>query len=215
MNHHSPSPSPRVARRRQDALERVLGAASLLFARNGFFETSMAAIAREADVSVGTLYNLFDGKDALCRELIDNMAEAFHARLARALERGANALERLDSVLAEKLALISEEAEFIRFYFAASSTPRFSLRTSLPAKAREFYEAGRSKIALVIADGLRAGLFSVTDPYRSALALQATTDELFLAHIDAPERHPAEAMLAEAKTFTRRLLDVRDREEGS
>ena len=201
MNSHSNTAQARSLRRRRDSHARVIEAASRLFAQGGFFETSMAAIAEEADVAVGTLYNLFDNKDALYRELTDSKAAQFHHRLSAALRRGRGPLERLDSMLREKLKLFLDEAGFLRFYFAANSAPRFSLRASLPQKAREFYEKGLAATAAVVAEAIDAGLLPRIDPYRAAVALQATSTELFLLHLDNPLRHPAEELISELKTL--------------
>jgi AcrR family transcriptional regulator len=43
----------------------IVDAATEVFARRGFAAAQMADVAREADVSVGTLYNYVEGKEAL------------------------------------------------------------------------------------------------------------------------------------------------------
>ncbi|UXN72331.1 TetR/AcrR family transcriptional regulator [Devosia sp. A8/3-2] len=47
-----------------DKRERILAAAARLIVRNGL-QCSMAAIAEEASVATGSLYNYFDSKEAL------------------------------------------------------------------------------------------------------------------------------------------------------
>lgn len=55
-----------MSRRRQpDRLDAVVAAALRVFARVGFKRAQMADIAREADVSPGTLYNYVESKEAL------------------------------------------------------------------------------------------------------------------------------------------------------
>lgn len=62
----------------------ILDAARETFLRDGFDLTSMDAIAAEAGVSKQTVYNHFDGKEALfcafVRELCDSMARRFEGR---------------------------------------------------------------------------------------------------------------------------------------
>lgn len=49
---------------------RILKAASHLFTRQGYNETSIEAIAQRADVAVGTVYNYFQGKPALLKHVL-------------------------------------------------------------------------------------------------------------------------------------------------
>lgn len=55
-------------KRRREA--RILKAASQLFARRGYNETSIETIALRADVAVGTVYNYFPNKPALLKRVL-------------------------------------------------------------------------------------------------------------------------------------------------
>lgn len=57
-----------------DKYERILAAAQRLVVRNGL-QCSMAAIADEAGVATGSLYNYFDSKEALVRGLYERVAQ--------------------------------------------------------------------------------------------------------------------------------------------
>ena len=77
---------------RAERQRRILRAARALIEAGGFDDLSMRALARRADVSVTTLYNLYGSKDqirrALVHGLIDGIDEALeHVPLARPLER--------------------------------------------------------------------------------------------------------------------------------
>jgi AcrR family transcriptional regulator len=50
--------------------DEIIAAAKKVFARNGFHATTMADIAKEADLSYGSVYWYFDSKDDLFRQLI-------------------------------------------------------------------------------------------------------------------------------------------------
>ena len=56
-------------RLRQSAREEILAAAERIFSRDGLATARMDAIAKEAGVAVGTLYNHFLDRDALIRSL--------------------------------------------------------------------------------------------------------------------------------------------------
>jgi AcrR family transcriptional regulator len=79
----------------------VLLAAGRIFAQKGFEGTTMAEIAREADVGVGTIYQLFESKDALQMALLEERAERLLAQAeikARSLPTGLGGVQRLAGV---------------------------------------------------------------------------------------------------------------------
>jgi AcrR family transcriptional regulator len=81
---------PRGVRRPQQARsrrtrERVLAAAVAAFEERGFDETTTAAIARRADIGVGTLYAYFPDKRALLLEILDGTVRAIADHVVEAL----------------------------------------------------------------------------------------------------------------------------------
>ncbi len=177
-----------------------MAAATRLFAERGFAGTPMAVIAAESDVSVGTLYNLFESKEALYHELVRTKATVFHERLAAATAGDGSPRERLDRFLREKLAVFRQEAPFIRLYYQVNAHARLSLRVSLPEEIRRMYEEGIDQLAQLLEQGVRDGSFSLTaDCRRAALCIHALTTELFLLHVDEPQAHPAEVVLEDAR----------------
>src|SRR5437867_5556170 len=60
--------------------ESILRAATRVFARNGYFNSKVADIARAADVADGTVYLYFKSKEEILHSIFDqNMAEAIAA----------------------------------------------------------------------------------------------------------------------------------------
>lgn len=57
---------------RQQSIKKILEAAFVLFARNGYESTSIAQISKEAGVSKGLLYNYFHSKEDLLTTLVNN-----------------------------------------------------------------------------------------------------------------------------------------------
>ena len=83
--------APRLRDRlRQETAQAILQVAEEILATEGIHATRMDAIAAQAGVSVGTLYNHFADRDALLGALIDS--------------RRAELLARVDAVLAERAA---------------------------------------------------------------------------------------------------------------
>ncbi len=67
--------SSRRQRQLAERLDKILAAASRLFAEKGFHRTTTKEIAEAADVAEGTLYNYFDNKNDLLLEIINRLSE--------------------------------------------------------------------------------------------------------------------------------------------
>src|SRR6185295_5391164 len=70
--------APKPARNGSKAKrELILRAATKVFARNGYFNSKVADIARAADVADGTVYLYFKSKEEILHSIFDqNMADA-------------------------------------------------------------------------------------------------------------------------------------------
>ena len=71
MNDGSSPVRPLRERLREQTEAAILDATERVLAREGLTGASMQAIAREAGVAVGTLYNRFDDCDGLLRSLVE------------------------------------------------------------------------------------------------------------------------------------------------
>jgi AcrR family transcriptional regulator len=72
-----PKSEEQLERVREESRERILQTALALFARQGYERTPIRAIAREAGISQGLMYNYFEGKEQLLRAIFArSMAEA-------------------------------------------------------------------------------------------------------------------------------------------
>ena len=79
---------------------RILKAASLLFTRHGYHETSVEAIAFRADVAVGTVYNYFQSKPVLLLHVLaSGRSESLRASAAIAEGPPADPVEAVSELL--------------------------------------------------------------------------------------------------------------------
>jgi len=109
-----------------DKRERILAAAARLIVRNGL-QSSMAAIAEEAGVATGSLYNYFDSKEALVRGVYGRVAEEMTARLATPSEAGSRPDGRVRHYIASYLDFIWEDATRAQLFDYLDNSPLLSL----------------------------------------------------------------------------------------
>jgi TetR/AcrR family fatty acid metabolism transcriptional regulator len=104
MNIHSVMPAALPSARRialvktatgADKREAILRAATRVFARNGFFQSQVADVARVAGVAAGTVYLYFHGKDDLLVSIFERTMRDAIAEARAALEGVDDARERL------------------------------------------------------------------------------------------------------------------------
>lgn len=73
----TPDGKTRFERRKEATRGKIVHAANALFARDGYAETSMEDIAREADVAIRTIYLHFDSKAAILLAYFDEWLTDF------------------------------------------------------------------------------------------------------------------------------------------
>ena len=94
--------------------EQIVGAATRVFAEKGFRRATTREVAREAGISEGTIYNYFEGKDALLMAILDGLNET--ERRAADFEEGMATDFRgfLKQYMRRRMSLIWENQEVFR-----------------------------------------------------------------------------------------------------
>jgi AcrR family transcriptional regulator len=95
------SPSPRVAARLADTRRRILRAARVVVAEQGFAAAQVAVVASVADVATGSVYRHFPSKSSLFSEMLRSVCQR-ELNVVRAIagEPGRSALERIGDAVA-------------------------------------------------------------------------------------------------------------------
>ncbi len=91
----------------------ILENAKRLFAERGFASTSVADIARVAEVPVGSIYTYFDGKEELIRAIIDEGWADLRDHLQESLERAVTPEERIAQLLEMFMPGLINDIDFI------------------------------------------------------------------------------------------------------
>lgn len=100
---------------------KLLNAALLLFARQGYRDTTVKAIAAEADVATGLLYSHFDGKAGLLQALFEqSMGDV---RLSFALAEAVPDDNRIAALVRASVGIVREHLDFWRLGYAARTQP--------------------------------------------------------------------------------------------
>ncbi len=134
-----------------DKRERILGAAARLIVRNGL-QSSMAAIAEEAGVATGSLYNYFDSKEALVRGVYGRVAEEMTARLVAPPEPDSPPADRVRRYIVSYIDFIWEDAMRAQLFDYLDNSPLLSL-----GDAKAIFAPFIDHSLVMLADAQRAG----------------------------------------------------------
>jgi TetR/AcrR family transcriptional regulator, fatty acid metabolism regulator protein len=139
----------------RDKRASILRAATRVFARNGYFNSKVADIARAADVADGTVYLYFKSKEEILHSIFDqNMAEAISAgrKLIEKVSDPREKLRRISSLHLERLGADRDLA--IVFQVELRGSTKFM---------EEFSAAGFAEylrmLCSIFEEGQRAGVF--------------------------------------------------------
>ncbi len=135
--------------------EAILRAATRVFARNGYFSSKVADIARAADVADGTVYLYFKSKEEILHSIFDqNMAEAI-AACRQLIENSRDPREKLRRIATLHLERLGADRDLaVVFQVELRGSTKFM---------QEFSAAGFAEyldlLRKIFEEGQRAGVF--------------------------------------------------------
>ncbi len=119
-----PYNAPRRKMKAEETRRRVLNAARVRFAESGITETTIAAVAQEAQVSPQTVYAVFGSKAALLIALLDDLEQSVDsAAYSRSIEATDDPLGQLRLIVAFHCDLFEQGLDVIELAQRSSSDP--------------------------------------------------------------------------------------------
>ena len=170
--------------------ERIVGAASAIFADKGFAGARVDEIARRAGVNKAMLYYHVGDKQTLYTAVLTRNLERVEAALAAALETEGSASARLQAVIAAIVGILHTIPDH----------PRMMLREIAAGGANLTPEVLRHMLGVLevvgglLAEGREAGELRNTDPVLTHLSIVGAA--LFLASINPLRERAAELGIA-------------------
>lgn len=107
---------------RQEKRQLILNTALELFARHGYHSTSISEIAKHAGISKGLMYNYFESKESLLKEIILD-ASAGILKMLHPDKEGTITNEEFFFIVNESFRLVKENTSFWKLYTAIILQP--------------------------------------------------------------------------------------------
>ncbi|MFL5676556.1 MAG: TetR/AcrR family transcriptional regulator [Chloroflexota bacterium] len=182
---------PRVsAAHEQEVRDRILAAATRVFADRGYHSSTIADVVRESGLSVGAIYTYFSGKDELIRLTCDQIAARGLDELAARLAPATTTAERLAIAIRLYVETIDEydgapgQISLVQAWAEADREP--GVREMLAARRERLAGAGQLLLRQGVINGELPASLDVDAVTRGILAL---LDGLMLQRIEAGDAY--------------------------
>jgi AcrR family transcriptional regulator len=149
----------RKEREQQFRLNLILDAAEEVFAETSFAGATVEEIAQRAEISVGTLYNLFRSKEDVYRALISRAQNQFFDRMEERVTEARGPLEKVRAVVGYYFEHFHRYSRQFRLYVSATNGFQWELRSKLADEALERQAQFHQKLADICQQGMDEGVF--------------------------------------------------------
>lgn len=92
--------------------ERIIAAATRLFARKGYYATSIADLAEAVEVTKGALYHHFENKEAIFFAVVEKIRHAWWNVVARDVLKARDGMSRMSRLMDNHARLIAENESY-------------------------------------------------------------------------------------------------------
>ena len=149
--------------------QQIIDAAIRVFARNGYYNSRVSDIAREAGIASGTIYLYFKTKDDILVTLFREKMAGFVARLREAIDAAPDALAKLRRLIALHFELLESNPDLAEVVQVELRQGNKFFRGASAHEVAAYF----ALISSVLEEGVEAGLF------RKDLPIKVATKVLF------------------------------------
>lgn len=167
---------------REQTRQQIKDAAFQLFAKEGFSNTSVSRIAKQADISKGLIYHYFSSKEDILVSIFNDLQEM--GKEATTFPEDLAPIECLDQMLHQVFDFLENSSEVIRLMISLALQP--DAIAAIEPYVQEENER-QVEVMTTILDEL-----GYDDPQNEAYYLAAKLDGLALGYISMNDDYPYE-----------------------
>ncbi|MEE9445909.1 MAG: TetR/AcrR family transcriptional regulator [Cocleimonas sp.] len=157
---------------------RILSAALDLFVENGFHSVSVHDIKKNADVSIGSIYNHFGGKEGIAKALNKHLLNEMDELIDDVMQSHDSPEQQCKEIIIKLLGYTETHTNIIAFIFHAKHTD-FLPNEPLICDASPFI-----RIREIISQGMKQGEFIKTDPFVATSSLFGGVTKMIQLRLD-------------------------------
>ncbi len=167
--------SKKPTRREREKLiheSEILAAAERVFVLKGFNHATIEEIAKEAEFSVGAIYNFFDGKQDLCGKVITKIIEEFLELFRDEVLFEQDAMKAIGALIDLRVCHVQEHGAFFRLFLESQPGVSIEPDGALPLHCRDMYDNYIQEVAAIFKKAISTGLIREIDPVFVALSFE-------------------------------------------
>lgn len=149
----------------------ILSAALRVFSQKGYHQTSMNEIAKEAEFSIGSLYNFFKDKEDLFLTLFKEQLNEITQKVNEIVEHTVGAREKLEALINTLFSYFETNWEAIRIISLSHQDFESSLKNDIGNVIREGHLRFIQLVARILQQGIEQGAIKSFKPEEMALGL--------------------------------------------
>lgn len=204
----------RISRRERELnlrKEIILEAAEGVFADKGYYDAAVEEIAARAEISIGTLYNLFTNKEGLFLTVIEQRVNHFLQQITQRAEAEQTAAEKLDAFLAGIFDYLEQHQAFFRLYVTATHGLPWHLNSEMGEVLFAKYKEIQNYVKEICQQGKDEGIFHTESPFSLALAILGVANAFLTSWIMSKKKRPLSESLAEVRVYVGALTREEER----
>jgi AcrR family transcriptional regulator len=148
----------RKEREYQVRREEILRAAEKIFAQNGFYNSTVAEIAKESEFAIGTLYQFFTNKEELYYTMMIEKFDLLYQTLLEEIGQSDTCLEKLSCLVEEVLSFIEQHVDFFKIFIWELNVLNSNMNNQLKDQLIGKHFAYIQLISDVIKKGFKEGV---------------------------------------------------------
>lgn len=186
----------------------VLAAAATEFAEKGFDGAQVAEIASRAEVSLGTVYAMFEAKEGLFQAVIENAAESIRETVRAKVEGIPDPQDRLLALIDSLFACFAENEDLLRIYARATHGLPWRIRQSMGNRAQAIFTSFSGWVRGLTQEATSSGPLQGIDPEALALALIGSVTTAAAAAAEGTSQRGLDALAGDVRRVFERLFGV-------
>jgi AcrR family transcriptional regulator len=149
----------RKEREHRFRLNLVLDAAEEVFAEASYATASVEDIANRAEVSVGTLYNLFRSKEEIYMSVVSRAQQGFFEELTHRVQEARGPDQKILAAVSYYFEHFQRYGRQFRLYVSATNGFQWELKSKLVEEAQQSQIAFQKQLTTICQQGLDEGIF--------------------------------------------------------
>ena len=161
----------------------IIKTARKVFARHGYFLTTVDMIACAAGLAKGTIYLYFKNKENLFFSLLEEGYAEFHKYLIEIKEQPIDPLKKIFKIIKLEVDFHHENSDICRLFLNNQSPDIENILPKFRANIMQKHRDQLKIIAEIIKQGITQNKIKKTDPYKTAITIIGISHSILMAGV--------------------------------